>query len=234
MASAKVSSTTSAGPPPASTSSDSATSTALPTACPSGVDMSVSSARVTKPAAAPSSTMVLGQLTGFGFGVQKGARAHLAVEHQRRGALGDLLAHHRTRDQRQRLGGAGDVAQRIDLPVRRGQLPGSEDRRSDIAELLPNLGFRQLGGEARNGFQLVECAAGVTEPPARRLRHRAPASHHDRNQRDGDLVAHPTRGVLVHQRERLSIATQICKVHPLARCHHGRRPAGDLGLCHTP
>ncbi|SHU81464.1 Uncharacterised protein [Mycobacteroides abscessus subsp. abscessus] len=48
-ASATVSATTSSGPPPARTSSDSATSTALPTARPSGRSMSVSSARVGTP-----------------------------------------------------------------------------------------------------------------------------------------------------------------------------------------
>ena len=53
-----MSSTTSAGPPPASTSTDSATSTALPAVSPSGVDMSVSRATVVTPAPVPSSTIV--------------------------------------------------------------------------------------------------------------------------------------------------------------------------------
>ena len=57
-ASATVNSITSAGPPPASTSTDSRTSSALPTVSPSGVDMSVSNAMVVSPASVPRSTMV--------------------------------------------------------------------------------------------------------------------------------------------------------------------------------
>ncbi len=53
-----MSSTTSAGPPPASTSTDSRTSSALPAVNPSGVDMSVSRATVCTPWAPPSSTIV--------------------------------------------------------------------------------------------------------------------------------------------------------------------------------
>jgi hypothetical protein len=53
-----VSSTTSAGPPPASTSTDSATSSALPQARPSGVSMRERTAVVGTPSAAPSRTMV--------------------------------------------------------------------------------------------------------------------------------------------------------------------------------
>ena len=57
-ASSQVSSTTSAGPPPARTSTDSSTSRALPIFRPSGTDMSVSSARVATPASRPRSTIV--------------------------------------------------------------------------------------------------------------------------------------------------------------------------------
>ena len=53
-----MSSTTSAGPPPASTSTDSRTSFALPIARPSGVFMSVSSAVVATPESVPSATIV--------------------------------------------------------------------------------------------------------------------------------------------------------------------------------
>ncbi len=58
LARARVSSTRSAGPPPASTSTDSRTSSALPAVRPSGVDMPVSSATVFTPAEVPRPTMV--------------------------------------------------------------------------------------------------------------------------------------------------------------------------------
>ncbi len=57
-ASATVSSTTSAGPPPARTSTDSRTSSALPAVRPSGVDMSVRSATVFTPWSVPRPTIV--------------------------------------------------------------------------------------------------------------------------------------------------------------------------------
>ena len=57
-ASATVRRTTSLGPPPASTSTDSRTSRALPTVRPSGRDMSVSRATVFTPWSLPRSTMV--------------------------------------------------------------------------------------------------------------------------------------------------------------------------------
>ena len=53
-----MSSTTSAGPPPASTSTDSRTSLALPMVSPSGTFMLVSSADVATPASLPSATIV--------------------------------------------------------------------------------------------------------------------------------------------------------------------------------
>ncbi len=60
-----VSSTTSAGPPPASTSTDSRTSSAFPAVKPSGTSIAVTSARVLTPAAVPSSTMVRASSAAF-------------------------------------------------------------------------------------------------------------------------------------------------------------------------
>ena len=53
-----VSSTTSAGPPPDKTSSDSRTSRALPAVSPNGISIAVTSARVLTPASFPSPTIV--------------------------------------------------------------------------------------------------------------------------------------------------------------------------------
>ena len=53
-----VSSTTSEGPPPAKTSTDSRTSSALPAVSPSGTSIAVTSARVLTPARVPSETIV--------------------------------------------------------------------------------------------------------------------------------------------------------------------------------
>ena len=56
LANSTVSSTTSDGPPPERTSTDSSTSSELPIFLPKGVDMSVSSADVLTPASFPSCT----------------------------------------------------------------------------------------------------------------------------------------------------------------------------------
>src|SRR5664279_1943088 len=99
-ASARVSSRTSLGPAPRSTSTDSVTSRALPTQRPSGSSIDVSWATVATPWSRPSATMV--------------AASHLDVEYERPGTLGDLLGHDRRGDERNRLDRAGHVAQRVE------------------------------------------------------------------------------------------------------------------------
>ena len=73
----------------------------------------------------------------------------------------------------------------------------------------------------------------MAEPASGGLRHRSAAGHHDGHQRDGDLVAHPAGGVLVHQGQWLAVAPEIMEVEPLAGADHGRRPAGDLARRHA-
>ena len=132
-----VSSTTSGGPPPASTSTASTTSRALPAVRPSGTSICVSSAVVRTPWAAPELHHHLGQLAGLARLLHERAAAHLHVEHERLGALGDLLRHDRAGDERDRLDRAGDVAQRVELAVGRRQVgAGRVDHRADVAEDL--------------------------------------------------------------------------------------------------
>ena len=174
------------------------------------------------------------QLARLGLGLQERPAADLDVEHQRFGAFGQLLAHHRAGDQRQRLRRRGDVAQRIDLAVGGGQLAGGEDRRSDVGKLLSDLTIGQFSGESRDRLQLVERAPGVAQTPAGRLRNRRTAGGDHRDQRNGDLVAHPAGGVLVHRRQRLAIAAQIAEVQVHTRGDHRRGPPGYLGAVHPP
>ena len=98
--------------------------------------MSVSSARGRNPVGGAQLDHGVRQLAGLRLGVQERPGADLHVEHQRAGALGELLAHDRAGDQRQRLGRGGDIAQRVDLAVGGRQLARREDRRADVAELL--------------------------------------------------------------------------------------------------
>ena len=66
--------------------------------------------------------------------LHEGAAAALHVEDQRVAALGDLLAHHRRRDQRDALDRRGHVAQRVQRLVRGRDVPGLADQAAaDVA-----------------------------------------------------------------------------------------------------
>ena len=139
-ASARVSSTTSSGPPPASTSTDSRTSMALPAVSPSGTCMLVSSATVVTPASVPRSTMVRASSRASSTFFMNAPLPDLDVEHERAGALGDLLAHDRRGDERDGLDGAGDVAQGVELLVgRRQAVTRRADDGADVLELPHHL-----------------------------------------------------------------------------------------------
>ena len=113
-----------------------------------------------------------GELAGAVDVLHEGARAELHVEHERVGALGDLLRHDARGDERDRLDGSGDVAERVELLVGRCQTrAGGADHGAHVAQLREELVVRERGPPPGNGLELVEGAAGVAEAPARQLRH---------------------------------------------------------------
>ena len=112
------------------------------------------------------------ELAGLVDVAHEGAGAELHIEHQRVGALRDLLRHDARGDQRDRLDGAGDIAQRVELLVgRREAGAGGADDGSDVAELVEQLLVRERRPPAGDGLELVERSAGVAEAAARELRH---------------------------------------------------------------
>ena len=179
---ATVSSTTSAGPPPASTSTDSRTSLALPIARPSGVFMSVSSAVVATPGVGAERDHRAGELARAVDVAHERARAELHVEHERVGALGDLLRHDARGDERDRLDRAGDVAQRVELLVGRGEArAGGADHRADVAQLREQLVVRSAPRASRGSTRACRacrrCDRGRgRRAAARRRRTRRPAA----------------------------------------------------------
>ena len=102
--------------------------------------MSVSSAVVATPESVPSATIVRASSRARSMSLHERAGAELHVEHERVGALGDLLRHDARGDQRDRLDRAGDVAQRVELLVGRSEArAGGADDRADVAQLREHL-----------------------------------------------------------------------------------------------
>ena len=158
---------------PSASRSHSMTSSALPTARPSGASMRVMSASVRTPDGCADRDQRLGERARSSSGLHERAVAALHVEHQAADALGDLLAHDRRGDERDALDRAGDVAQRVELlsagaisdvwPIMR-----AADRRRARAR---NSSSDRPIAEAGDRLELVERAAGVAEPAARHHRH---------------------------------------------------------------
>ena len=228
-ASATVSSRTSAGPPPASTSTLSSTSIALPLVSPSGTDMSVSSATVSTPASVPSSTIVRASSSAFAYSRMKAPEPNFTSSTRAPRALGDLLRHDARRDQRDRLDGAGGVAERVEPLVGGGQVAaGRADRRAHVGQLRPQRRRVEVRPPAGDRLQLVERAAGVAEAAAGELRHRDAERRDERRERQGDLVADAAGGVLVDRRP-----AEPLERHPLPGVDHREGEVADLPPVHA-
>ncbi len=81
--------------------------------------------------------------------------------------FGQLLAHDAGGDEERGFDGAGVIAQRIEDAVGGDDTRGLADERgARAAKRLGELLQVELRIEARNGFELVESAAGVAEGPA--------------------------------------------------------------------
>src|SRR4029450_12580038 len=95
--------------------------------------------------------------------------------------------------------GRGDVAERVELLIRRNEVVRlADDREADVAHLLDELLFRQLDAEAGNRLELVERAAGVPEPASAHLAERDSAGRDDRADDDRRLVTDAAGRMLVH------------------------------------
>ena len=116
-------------PSPRTVSSASSTSSALPTAAPSGWSMSVSRQTTSRPACSPSEIIASASCARVLDRLHEGAVADLDVEHDRLRAGGELLRHDRRRDQRELVDGRGDVAQAVEQLVGRNEVAGLADDR---------------------------------------------------------------------------------------------------------
>ena len=128
------------------------------------------------------------------------ARADLDVHHQRVEPGGELLRQDRGDDQRQRLDGAGGVADRVEAAVGRRELSGLADDRAAGARARPSeSGQVRRRVVAGDRVELVERPARVAEPAPGDHRHGAAAGGDDRRQQQADLVADAAGRVLVER-----------------------------------
>ncbi len=99
--------------------------------------------------------------------LHEGAGAGFDVEDEGVEALGELFAHDAGGDQVGAFDCRGVVAEGVENAVG-GHEPGclADERGSALAENLLEAGEGELGIEAGDGFELVECAAGVAEAAA--------------------------------------------------------------------
>ena len=190
----------SGGPWPRTVSCASRTSSALPTAAPSGWSMSVSRhVTSSRRRSLADRDHRLGERSGLVDRLHEGAPSPtLTSSTIACGAAGQLLRHDRRRDQRRLVDGRGHVAESVQQLVGRyevGCLP--DDRHADVAYLSDELVERQLRAEAGDRLELVERAAGVAEPATAHLPERHSARGDDRADRERCLVADAAGRVLV-------------------------------------
>ncbi len=175
------------------------------------------------------------------------APADLDVHHQRVRPRRELLREDRRGDQWNRVDRRRDVADRVEPPV-----GGRQDIRlaDDGAPGLAHRGAEARdvgrGVVSRNAGELVQRAAGVTEPAARDHRHEAAQRGDDRREDEAHLVSDAAGRVLVQQRaaevgarpvEHLArVGHGARERRAFSRGHatevHGHRERGDLALAH--
>ncbi len=171
----------------------------------------------------------LGEHARIGDRLHECAVADLHVEHDRVRAGGDLLRHDAGRDQRHAVDGRGHVAQPIQLLVRGHEVRGlPDDCDPDVAYLRDELFSGQLDAKARYRLELVERAAGVTEPAAAHLPERDAARGDDRADGERCLVPHAARRVLVDD----APAERLADVDLLPAAHHRVRERERLAARH--
>ena len=219
----------SAGPRPLSASIDSTTSTALPTARPSGWSIEVSSARVGLPMARPMATMAAASSRARALSFMNAPRPNFTSSTSASmpsASFFDMML-------AQISGIDSTVAvtsrERVELAVGGHEFGGLADHgHADAAELRGVAGEREVDAEPRDGFELVERAAGVAEAAAAHHRHRHAAGGDERGEDQRDLVPHPAGGMLVDLD-----AGNAGEVGDHARVHHRLGEAGGLFRRHA-
>ena len=187
---------------PRSTATASAMSSALPTASPSGWDMSVTAALAARPQPAASARHRFRELPRVLRGLHEGARSPSS----RRGGSGPSRPPASwTSRWRRSTGSTGPwPSRRAARRARRRPAPGSVTARPPrIPPPRPAAGSPPGERSVRSAgdrLELVQRPARVPEPTARELRHGEPERRGQRGEHQGDAVRDPAGRVLVHGR----------------------------------
>ena len=170
----------------------------------------------------------LHQLPGLAGVPHEGAGARLHIEQDQIGVDRQLLRHHAGGDQWDRSDRRGGVAQRVDGPVGRDEIGGlGGDHAADRRRLIADGVRVEVGAEPRDGLQLVDRAAGVTEAAARDL-HARQAERGDQGcEHQGHGVAHTAGRMLVDDR-----APDVTELDRASRRDEGTGHRRGLGGIH--
>ncbi len=96
-----------------------------------------------------------------------------------------------------------------------------------VDEYRAKPGRVELGAETGDGLEFVESPSGVGQPPPRHHRYRHTTGCDRRRERNRNLVAHSSSGMLVHLGKR-----HVGEVQDVARPKHRRREDCQLGTVH--
>ena len=153
----------------------SAMSRALPTASPSGCDMSVTAALAERPQPAASARHALRQRPRVLRGLHERPGSRLHVEEDQVRLDRELLRHHAGGDQRDRRDRRRRVAQRVERAVGRHEVRRlRRDRAPHLLHLPTDVLRREIRPQPGDRLELVERPARVPESTTRELRDREP------------------------------------------------------------
>ena len=214
----------SCGPSPRRAAMASSTSTALPTARPSGVSMLVTRALVRTPFSSPSLTMMRARLRAFSLSCMKAPVPVLTsrtsapvpsaifldmIELAISGIDSTVPVTSRSAYSFLSAGARPPPAAAITAPT--------------VPSAVISSSLLRLARQPRDRLQLVQGPAGVPEAAPGKLGHRRAAACHERSEHQRHLVAHAARGVLVHRGP-----GETGEVKTLAGRDHLRRPGPEL------
>ena len=186
-----------------------------------------------------------GQSLGIFHPLHEGAGAAFDIQNKRFQARRQLFRQDRGGDQVNRFHRAGDIADRIKPPIRRGDfLAGRDDGAVDALDLAAQLVFRQARAKAGDRFQFVQRAAGMPKPAARNHRDEGSASRQRRREQQRDTIADAAGRMLVDHRPVKIPSEHLPRIahrpgqrdaaglsQPLEQHRHGKGSGLGIGDC---